>query len=128
MKEQSDMHTAIHPAMLVRMTSVHLRTTLGLNQQAFASLLGLSTVTVNRWEVGKAKPTGLTAALLALLGDAIASAGPAKVLVLLRTAPDDASRLRALVRLGDTAGSVRPSIARPSAPDEGYDGASWDRE
>lgn len=36
----------------------NLRTSLGLSQQAFASALGVSFATVNRWENGKATPQG----------------------------------------------------------------------
>lgn len=38
-----------------------LRRLLGLNQQAFADLLGVSQASVNRWESGKRTPTGLYA-------------------------------------------------------------------
>ena len=38
-----------------------LRRRLGLNQTAFAALLGVSQSAVNRWELGKRKPTGLCA-------------------------------------------------------------------
>lgn len=45
----------------------------GLSQQAFASLLGVSTSTVARWETGDVEPTG-TAALV--LGAVVAKHAP----------------------------------------------------
>ncbi|MGH7271144.1 MAG: helix-turn-helix domain-containing protein [Polyangiaceae bacterium] len=48
-----------------------LRQRLGLTQQAFASLLGLSFVSVNKWENGGSTPTGLSAVLLELLESAL---------------------------------------------------------
>jgi transcriptional regulator with XRE-family HTH domain len=48
-----------------------LRTQLGLTQQAFASLLGLSFVSVNKWENEGSSPTGLSAVLLELLVSAL---------------------------------------------------------
>lgn len=48
-----------------------LRSNLGLTQQAFASLLGLSFVSVNKWENGGSSPTGLSAVLLELLASAL---------------------------------------------------------
>ena len=48
-----------------------LRTQLGLTQQAFASLLGLSFVSVNKWENEGSSPTGLSAVLLELLAGAL---------------------------------------------------------
>jgi transcriptional regulator with XRE-family HTH domain len=48
-----------------------LRKKLALTQQAFASLLGLSFVSVNKWENGASTPTGLSAVLLELLGSAL---------------------------------------------------------
>lgn len=50
-----------------------LRSKLGLTQQAFADLLGLSFVTVNRWETCKATPTGLGAVMLELLDNVLRS-------------------------------------------------------
>lgn len=47
-----------------------LRGRLGLSQQAFASLLGFSFVSVNKWENGGSRPTDLSAALLELLAAA----------------------------------------------------------
>lgn len=48
-----------------------LRTRLGMTQQAFASLLGLSFVSVNKWENGGSQPTGLSEVLLRLLSSAL---------------------------------------------------------
>lgn len=50
-----------------------LRQSVGLTQQAFASLLGLSFVSVNKWENGGSSPTGLSAVLLQLLQSALRS-------------------------------------------------------
>jgi len=57
-----------------------LRQSLGLSQQAFASLLGLSFVSVNKWENGGSTPTGLSAVLLQLLESALRS-HPAKAVI-----------------------------------------------
>ena len=48
-----------------------LRSQLGLTQQAFASLLELSFVSVKKWEIGGSSPTGLSAVLLELLANAL---------------------------------------------------------
>jgi transcriptional regulator with XRE-family HTH domain len=61
-----------------------IRTTLGLSQQAFASLLGLSFVSVNKWENGGSAPTGLSAVLLELLRNALQRRGVARVVARLR--------------------------------------------
>lgn len=44
-----------------------LRKKTGLTQQGFASLLGLSFVTVNRWENGRTEPVDLSLVILTLL-------------------------------------------------------------
>lgn len=41
-----------------------IRKTLGLSQERFAQKLGVSFATVNRWEKGRAKPTGLSVGIL----------------------------------------------------------------
>lgn len=61
-----------------------LRTQLGLTQQAFASLLGLSFVSVNKWENGGSSPTGLSAVLLELLASALRTHPVSEVLRRLR--------------------------------------------
>ncbi len=61
-----------------------LRQRLGLTQQAFASLLGLSFVSVNKWENDGSTPTGLSAVLLQLLESALRSHSPADVMRALR--------------------------------------------
>jgi transcriptional regulator with XRE-family HTH domain len=50
----------------------------GLSQQAFASLLGVSTSTVARWETGDVEPTGTAALVLGALvaKQAVNSPGP----------------------------------------------------
>jgi len=48
-----------------------MRVKLKLHQQHFASLLGVSFVSINRWERGAAEPTGLSAVMLELIGDAL---------------------------------------------------------
>lgn len=49
----------------------HLRASLDLNQQNFASLIGVTTATVNRWENGLAVPSDLSAVILVLLANAL---------------------------------------------------------
>ncbi len=61
-----------------------LRKALGLSQQAFASLLGFSFVSVNKWENDGSAPTGLSAVLLELLGNAVKRRGPSDVISKLR--------------------------------------------
>ena len=63
-----------------------LRKRLALTQQAFASLLGLSFVSVNKWENGASRPTGLSDVLLQLLASALRSHTPADVTRALRAA------------------------------------------
>lgn len=65
-----------------------LRTKLGMTQQAFASLLGLSFVSVNKWENGGSTPTGLSAVLLSLLESALQRHSPTVVVTALRRAGD----------------------------------------
>lgn len=61
-----------------------LRTDLALSQQSFASLLGLSFVSVNKWENGGSAPTGLSAVLLELLASAVRRRGAERVIAKLR--------------------------------------------
>jgi transcriptional regulator with XRE-family HTH domain len=63
-----------------------LRQKFGLTQQAFASLLGLSFVSVNKWENDGSSPTGLSAVLLQLLESALRSHPPDAVIAALRAA------------------------------------------
>ena len=63
-----------------------LRAKLGMTQQAFASLLGLSFVSVNKWENGGSTPTGLSAVLLSLLKSALRTHAPTTVVTALRRA------------------------------------------
>lgn len=63
-----------------------LRQRLGLTQEAFASLLGFSFVSVNKWENGASKPTDLSAALLSLLANAATKHDAATIIQSLRAA------------------------------------------
>jgi transcriptional regulator with XRE-family HTH domain len=59
---------------------------MGMTQQAFASLLGLSFVSVNKWENGGSSPTGLSEVLLVLLANALEIHEPTVVADALRRA------------------------------------------
>ncbi|WP_437994618.1 helix-turn-helix domain-containing protein [Sorangium sp. So ce145] len=63
-----------------------LRSKLGMTQQAFASLLGFSFVSVNKWENDGSTPTGLSAVLLSLLESALHAHPPVHVVQALRGA------------------------------------------
>lgn len=80
----------------------HIRTKLKLTQQEFATLLGLSTVSVARWEAGQ-RFTDTSRTLLGLLDRALAKTSPARVVMRLREvmAEDNVDRVVALVHLGD---------------------------
>lgn len=78
-----------------------LRTKLGLTQQAFASLLGLSFTAVSRWENLKVPPTGLSEVLLELLEGALKCNRPEEVVRALRATDGRSIQIvRALVTLG----------------------------
>ncbi|MGH7286098.1 MAG: helix-turn-helix domain-containing protein [Polyangiaceae bacterium] len=62
-----------------------LRQRMGLTQQAFASLLGLSFVSVNKWENEGSTPTGLSDVLLRLLEGALRAHSVPEVIATLRT-------------------------------------------
>lgn len=62
------------------------RMKLGLTQQTFASLLGLSFVSVNRWENKPIKPSGLSAVIFTMLDSALKRHPPAHVVQELRKA------------------------------------------
>jgi putative transcriptional regulator len=51
-----------------------LRASLGLTQEQFAALVGVTFSTVNRWETGKSKPSKHTAPLLDALAKKAARA------------------------------------------------------
>jgi len=57
---------------------------MGLSQQVFATLLGLSFVSINKWENDASSPTGLSAVLLELLKNSVRRHGPEHVLTQLR--------------------------------------------
>jgi putative transcriptional regulator len=44
-----------------------MRSAMGLSQQAFASLIGVSLVTLRSWELGKRRPSGPAVVLLSVL-------------------------------------------------------------
>ena len=78
-----------------------MRAELGFSQVMLASRLGISFVSVSRWERGHLVPTGLHDATLRLLRDAILHSGGKKVARALDACShDQAEVLRALVRLG----------------------------
>lgn len=77
-------YKAVYIAAMDRRAVVGLRRKLGLTQQAFASLLGLSFVSVNKWENGGSTPTGLSAVLLELLASALRKHAHADVIHALR--------------------------------------------
>jgi transcriptional regulator with XRE-family HTH domain len=56
-----------------------LRKSLGLTQQAFANLLGLSFVSINKWENDASAPTGLSEVMLYLLAAALRVNSPRRV-------------------------------------------------
>lgn len=82
---------------------VTLRDRLGLTQQEFATLLGLSTVSVSRWEHKHTKPTDASKALLDLLSRAVAKKNPGAIVAALRSlsGADEIDRIITLVHLGD---------------------------
>ena len=77
-----------------------LRTQLGMTQQAFASALGISFVSVNKWENGGSSPTGLSSILLRLLESALQSHSPRVVSDRLRSVgPDPLAIIRTLIEM-----------------------------
>lgn len=87
---------------MVEAQTIHnLRLKLDLTQQAFGSLLGISFVTINRWENGHSSPTGLGAVLIELLSEALNYNSPSDVVCRLRAIdPKPANILRELLALG----------------------------
>ncbi|APU88847.1 putative XRE family transcriptional regulator [Virus Rctr197k] len=80
-----------------------IRHKLGLTQQQFASLLGLSTVSVSRWEHAHTHPTDTSRALLTLLERALKKRDAEVVRRRLESIPgnNEESRIIELVHLGD---------------------------
>jgi transcriptional regulator with XRE-family HTH domain len=83
-----------------------MRERMGLTQQEFATLLGVSTVSISRWEHQHTKPTDSSHALVALLDRAIARKGDrglTKIMDTLRniSGTNELARIIALVHLGD---------------------------
>jgi DNA-binding XRE family transcriptional regulator len=62
-----------------------MRIHLELSREKFAHLIGVSLITVNRWEGGKTNPRGHTKAVLVLLGACLMCVSPQKVLDVLQT-------------------------------------------
>jgi transcriptional regulator with XRE-family HTH domain len=80
-----------------------LRDRLGLTQQSFATILGLSTVSVSRWEHRKTLPTDASRALIGLLARAMEKSTPDTIIATLGAlkAEDELGRIVTLVHLGD---------------------------
>lgn len=87
----------------VRARVLEVRQRLDVTQQEFATLLGLSTVSVSRWERDHTQPTEASEALLILLERALGRVSGPKVIDALRDlhGKPEAERLVALVHLGD---------------------------
>ncbi len=58
-----------------------IRDAAGLTQEAFAHLLGVSFVSMNRWEGGHSSPTGAARSILEALDQALAGGADLKELV-----------------------------------------------
>lgn len=87
-----------------------LREQLGLNQQSFSELLGLSTRSVSQWERGKAVPRGLSVVKLHILRDALGHHPRHTVIdVLRRSGSKPLPLVRALVRLTEPPPAVPAS-------------------
>jgi DNA-binding transcriptional regulator YiaG len=85
-----------------------LRAKLGMTQQAFASLLGFSFVSVNKWENRGSTPTGLSVVLLSLLESSLTRHPPSNVVQALRSAGGaPLSVVRTLAELERTHGRPR---------------------
>ena len=80
-----------------------LRHQLGLSQQAFAELLGLSVVSISRWERGTTTLTDNSVALVGLLSRALSRRSPEEIVHRLREVmpQGEVERVVALVHLGD---------------------------
>jgi transcriptional regulator with XRE-family HTH domain len=80
-----------------------LREELGLTQQEFASLMGLSIVSISRWEHGHTEPTSNSKMLIGLLCRALNQKAPSTVLQTLQKVQnaEEIDRIIALVHLGD---------------------------
>lgn len=78
-----------------------LREKLQLTQQEFATLLGLATVSISRWEQNQTRPTDMSRALMLLLDRALKKKPPEAVVGALRGLEDEVQRFITLVHLGD---------------------------
>lgn len=87
----------------LQLSVVGIRNRLGLTQQDFASLLGLSTVSVSRWEHEHTKQAEWSCALLGLVDRALNRQEPPAIIRALRRLDDkdERGRIIALVHLGD---------------------------
>lgn len=80
-----------------------LRTNLKLTQQVFATCLGFSLASVNKWERGVGHATGINNTVLWLLSDAIQVSGAETVAVALReSALNRRKMLESLMKLAHT--------------------------
>lgn len=84
-----------------RVDADDLRAQLGITQQEFATLLGLSTVTVSRWTQGRTSPTAESHVILELVSRALKRQDPDEVITRLRAADGPLTRTIELVHLGD---------------------------
>ena len=93
-----------------------IRSALGLTQHEFATVLGLSAVSVSRWEHRHMAPTGLSQLLLELLLRALSRNHVDVVLRTLRplALAHDLERVVALVHLGDAPSTAAQATAQPS--------------
>jgi len=94
-----------------------MRATLKLNQHQFAALIGLSPMTVCRWENGLTEPRELGAVILELLSNALRYHAPRVLLDALRqAAPDPAHLVRVPARLEDPRWHPPVPPNTPSSP------------
>lgn len=95
-----------------------LRRRLGLSQEVFARLIGVSVGAVHKWEKGQSDPTGLGDVLLTLLTNAMAVNDPDVLRSQLDScAGDPASVVRTLVDLERTTQAPGAKPTNASAPD-----------
>jgi len=94
---------------------LRIRSRLNVTQERFAELLGLSAVSVNRWEGSHASPSGFSKVVLELLEELAPVRPVEEVLRRLATADGEHKAItRMLVWL---ACEAPPSSLRPSSPD-----------
>lgn len=76
-----------------------LRSRLEMAQEGFARLMGVSFVSINRWEGGLSQPGKRVQAMLQMLAQALTHHPAEVVISKLTGAADEEQRLRALVEL-----------------------------